>query len=61
MKTLVEAIALVIVVVFVFLQGWRATFIPLCAVPVSLIGTFACSRYSAFRLTRFHSLALSWP
>jgi HAE1 family hydrophobic/amphiphilic exporter-1 len=39
-KTLVEALALVILVVFVFLQGWRATLIPLCAVPVSLIGTF---------------------
>ncbi len=39
--TLVEAILLVIVVVFIFLQGWRATLIPLLAVPVSLIGTFA--------------------
>src|SRR6059058_5383747 len=39
-KTLFAALALVIVVVFVFLQGWRATLIPLCAVPVSLIGTF---------------------
>ena len=39
-KTLVEALVLVILVVFVFLQGWRATLIPLCAVPVSLIGTF---------------------
>jgi hydrophobic/amphiphilic exporter-1 (mainly G- bacteria), HAE1 family len=39
--TLLEAIALVVVVVFVFLQGWRATLIPLAAVPVSLIGTFA--------------------
>jgi hydrophobic/amphiphilic exporter-1 (mainly G- bacteria), HAE1 family len=38
--TLVQALALVILVVFVFLQGWRATLIPLCAVPVSLIGTF---------------------
>jgi hydrophobic/amphiphilic exporter-1 (mainly G- bacteria), HAE1 family len=38
--TLVEALALVILVVFIFLQGWRATLIPLCAVPVSLIGTF---------------------
>ena len=36
-KTLLEALVLVIVVVFVFLQGWRATLIPLCAVPVSLI------------------------
>jgi len=39
-KTLFEALALVVIVVFVFLQGWRATLIPLCAVPVSLIGTF---------------------
>ncbi|MEI6779970.1 MAG: multidrug efflux RND transporter permease subunit [Verrucomicrobiota bacterium] len=39
-RTLVEAILLVILVVFVFLQGWRATLIPLLAVPVSLIGTF---------------------
>ena len=38
--TLLEALALVVLVVFVFLQGWRATLIPLCAVPVSLIGTF---------------------
>jgi HAE1 family hydrophobic/amphiphilic exporter-1 len=38
--TLLEALALVILVVFLFLQGWRATLIPLCAVPVSLIGTF---------------------
>src|SRR5437867_12399530 len=39
--TLVIAIALVILVVYLFLQGWRATLIPLLAVPVSLIGTFA--------------------
>ncbi|MGD0232729.1 MAG: efflux RND transporter permease subunit, partial [Syntrophorhabdales bacterium] len=39
--TLLEALALVILVVFVFLQGWRATLIPAVAVPVSLIGTFA--------------------
>ncbi|MEI6035894.1 MAG: multidrug efflux RND transporter permease subunit [Verrucomicrobiae bacterium] len=40
-KTLGEALVLVIIVVFLFLQGWRATLIPLLAVPVSLIGTFA--------------------
>lgn len=40
-KTLGEAIFLVIIVVFLFLQNWRATLIPLLAVPVSLIGTFA--------------------
>jgi HAE1 family hydrophobic/amphiphilic exporter-1 len=39
--TLWEALILVVLVVFVFLQGWRATLIPLLAVPVSLIGTFA--------------------
>src|SRR5689334_9487827 len=38
--TLLIAIVLVIIVVYVFLQGWRATLIPLLAVPVSLIGTF---------------------
>src|SRR3989454_3339994 len=38
--TLVIAIVLVIMVVYVFLQGWRATLIPLLAVPVSLVGTF---------------------
>jgi hydrophobic/amphiphilic exporter-1 (mainly G- bacteria), HAE1 family len=39
--TLVIALALVILVVYIFLQGWRATLIPLLAVPVSLVGTFA--------------------
>jgi HAE1 family hydrophobic/amphiphilic exporter-1 len=38
--TLLEAIALVILVVYLFLQSWRATLVPLVAVPVSLIGTF---------------------
>jgi HAE1 family hydrophobic/amphiphilic exporter-1 len=40
-KTLLEAMLLVILVVYLFLQNWRATLIPLIAVPVSLIGTFA--------------------
>ena len=39
--TLLEAIILVVAVVFLFLQSWRATIIPVIAVPVSLIGTFA--------------------
>lgn len=39
-KTLLEAVVLVILVVFIFLQDWRATLIPLLTVPVSLIGTF---------------------
>lgn len=40
-RTLLEAVVLVLVVVFIFLQNWRATLIPLLAVPVSIIGTFA--------------------
>jgi HAE1 family hydrophobic/amphiphilic exporter-1 len=40
LRTLLQALALVILVVYIFLQGWRATLIPLAAVPVSLIGTF---------------------
>lgn len=41
LKTLGEALVLVVLVVFLFLQSWRATLIPLIAVPISLIGTFA--------------------
>ena len=40
LHTLVEALLLVILVVFLFLQNWRATLIPVLAIPVSLIGTF---------------------
>jgi multidrug efflux pump len=40
-RTLFEAVVLVLIVVLIFLQNWRATIIPLLAVPVSLIGTFA--------------------
>ena len=47
---------LVILVVFVFLQGWRATLIPLLAVPVSLIGTFIV--FPAVRILGQHALAL---
>ena len=40
-KTLMEAIVLVVLVIFIFLQSWRATLIPFIAVPVVLLGTFA--------------------
>ena len=40
LKTLTEAFLLVVIVVFLFLQNWRATLIPILAIPVSLIGTF---------------------
>ena len=49
-KTLFEAMVLVILVVFIFLQSWRATLIPLLAVPVSLIGTFAAFPLLGFSL-----------
>ncbi|MCX5814541.1 MAG: multidrug efflux RND transporter permease subunit [Proteobacteria bacterium] len=49
-KTLLEALALVILVVFLFLQGWRATLIPALAVPVSLIGTFAVFPFLGFSI-----------
>src|SRR5690349_18555147 len=39
-KTLLEAIALVVLVVFIFLQSWRATLIPILTIPVSLVGAF---------------------
>jgi HAE1 family hydrophobic/amphiphilic exporter-1 len=46
--TLLEAIGLVVLVVFVFLQSWRATLIPLLTVPVSLIGAFAVFPFLGF-------------
>lgn len=49
-KTLLEAILLVVIVVVVFLQTWRASIIPLVAVPVSLIGTFAFMHLMGFSL-----------
>ncbi|RDI99143.1 multidrug efflux RND transporter permease subunit [Dyella solisilvae] len=48
--TLFEAIALVVLVVILFLQTWRASIIPLVAVPVSLIGTFAVMLLAGFSL-----------
>ncbi|MDR3417145.1 MAG: multidrug efflux RND transporter permease subunit [Nevskia sp.] len=48
--TLAEAILLVVLVVIVFLQTWRASIIPLIAVPVSLVGTFAVMRLFGFSL-----------
>lgn len=41
-STLFVAVALVVIVIFIFLQDWRATVVPCAAIPVSLIGTFAC-------------------
>jgi hydrophobe/amphiphile efflux-1 (HAE1) family protein len=55
-KTLFEAVALVVIVVIVFLQSWRTAIIPIVAIPVSLIGTFAVMAalgYSLNTLTLF--------
>jgi multidrug efflux pump len=55
-ETLIEAIILVVIVMFVFLQSWRATLIPAIAVPVVLLGTFgmfAVAGYSINTLTLF--------
>ena len=49
-QTLIEAILLVIVVMFVFLQSWRATLIPTIAVPVVLLGTFAVFYVAGFSI-----------
>jgi hydrophobic/amphiphilic exporter-1 (mainly G- bacteria), HAE1 family len=57
-KTLVEAMILVIIVVFIFLQGWRATLIPLFAVPVSLVGTFAVFPLLGFSVNTLSLLGL---
>ncbi len=55
-STILEAVVLVVVVVLLFLQTWRATLIPLVAIPVSLVGTFAVMAalgYSVNMLTLF--------
>ena len=57
-KTLFEALFLVIVVVFLFLQSWRATVIPLVAVPISLIGTFGFMLIFGFSLNILTLLGL---
>jgi HAE1 family hydrophobic/amphiphilic exporter-1 len=49
-KTLVEAIALVVLVIFVFLQTWRSTLIPAITIPVSLVGAFAFVKVMGFSI-----------
>jgi len=56
--TLIEAIVLVFIVVLVFLQNWRATIIPMIAVPVSLIGTFAIMSAMGFSLNNLSLFGL---
>src|SRR4051794_14369438 len=56
--TLFEAIVLVFIVVLVFLQNWRATLIPMVAVPVSLVGTFAVMALLGFSLNNLSLFGL---
>ena len=50
LKTLVEAIVLVVLVIFVFLQNWRSTLIPAITIPVSLVGAFAFVKLMGFSI-----------
>ncbi len=56
--TLIEAILLVVIVVVIFLQTWRASIIPLAAVPVSLVGTFAVMHALGFSINNLSLFGL---
>src|SRR5205085_12329966 len=57
-KTMFEAVALVVIVVALFLQTWRASIIPIVAIPVSLIGTFAVLAAFGFSLNNLSLFGL---
>ncbi len=57
-KTLLEAIALVVLVIFVFLQTWRSTIIPAVTIPVSLVGAFAFIKVMDFSINTLTLFAL---
>ncbi|HEX4097470.1 MAG TPA: efflux RND transporter permease subunit, partial [Caulobacteraceae bacterium] len=57
-KTLLEALILVVIVVIVFLQTWRAAIIPIVAIPVSLIGTLAVLKATGFSINTLTLFAL---
>ena len=56
--TLIEALALVVFVVFIFLQSWRATIIPMIAIPVSLVATLAVMEIFGFSLNMLSLLGM---
>lgn len=58
-KTLFEAIVLVVIVIFVFLQNWRTTIIPAIAIPISLIGTFAFIKVFGFTINSLSLFGLT--
>ena len=57
-KTILEAIALVVVVVILFLQTWRASIVPIIAIPISLVGTFAVLAALGFSLNNLSLFGL---
>ncbi|MFO1130072.1 MAG: efflux RND transporter permease subunit [Rickettsiales bacterium] len=57
-RTIVEALILVSIVTYLFLGSWRISFIPFIAIPISLIGTFACMYFFGFTINTFTMLAL---
>ena len=57
-KTIFEAVALVVLVIILFLQNWRASLIPIVAIPVSLIGTFAVMQALGFSLNNLSLFGL---
>jgi multidrug efflux pump len=57
-RTLIEACVLVVLTIFVFLRDWRATMVPLLAIPVSLIGSFAAMSWFGFSINLLTLLAL---
>jgi multidrug efflux pump len=60
-ETLIEAIVLVVIVMFVFLQSWRATLIPAIAVPVVLLGTFGVFAVAGYSINTLTCSAWCWP
>jgi multidrug efflux pump subunit AcrB len=58
-KTLLEAISLVILVIFIFLQDWRTTLIPVITIPLSLIGTFAFVKVFNFSINTLTMFGLT--
>ena len=58
LKTILEAVGLVVVVVILFLQTWRASIIPIVAIPISLIGTFAVLAALGFSLNNLSLFGL---
>src|SRR5690606_38386751 len=57
-STLLEAIVLVVLVIMVFLQTWRAAIIPIIAIPVALVGTFAVQLALGFSINSLSLFAL---